>query len=65
MSARHSLIRNSAISKLPRLHTTNNGAQPSRILDTTYLRESRGKLVMDVVYEENEERAKESERESE
>lgn len=45
MSAVHSLIRNSAISKLPRLHTTNNGAQPSRILDTTYLRESRGKLI--------------------
>lgn len=47
MSAWHSLIRNSAISKLPRLHTTNNGAQPSRILDTTYLRESRGRLNVD------------------
>lgn len=56
MSARHSLIRNSAISKLPRLHTTNNGAQPSRILDTTYLRESHGRLDAEWTREREKER---------
>lgn len=44
MSAPPMVIKNSAISKLPRLHTTNNGAQPSRVLDTISLRASFGKL---------------------
>lgn len=44
ISAPQTLIKNSAISKLPRLHTTNNGAQPSFVLVTISLRASFGKL---------------------
>lgn len=44
MSAPQSVIKNSAISRLPRLHTTNSGAQPSRVLETISLRASFGKL---------------------
>lgn len=44
MSAPQLVIKNSAISRFPLLHTTNNGAQPSRVLDTISLRASFGKL---------------------
>lgn len=44
ISAPQIVIKNSAISRLPRLHTTNSGAQPSRVLETISLRASFDKL---------------------